>query len=602
NTAANWIVNSRPDTRVTFNYDYALDGIPSAPNSVGGARRGVKFEANMTTGTSAALSISPAGQSFTGDYKLRFDMWINANGPFPAGGTGSTEHLTAGVGTAGNRVQWTNSPSPIAADGVWFAVDGEGGTSVDFGAYSGTTQHAAASGVYAAGTASNSRDNAHAYYAATFPAGQTAPASQQQTGGLSAGCVGLKWRDVLITKTGSTVEWFIDGLKIATVNNATYGGNNFFIGYWDMFASISDNAALSFGLVDNVRVEVTTEAVPPTITTQPQSITVAQGGSATFSVSATGTTNLFYQWRHNGANISGATQSSYTRLNVQSSHAGNYSVVVTNIAGSITSGNATLTVNTPPSITSQPQSQTVYEGESAAFSVGVTGTAPFSYQWRHNGAAIPNATGSSFTLASANPSQAGSYSVVVSNALGFATSANANLVVNPPPPVITEQPASQSIFPGGEATFVVTATGTGSLSYQWRFNGSPINGATTSSYTRFNVQAADAGEYSVAVSDGISTVFSEDAVLTIMSPDTILFQGIELLTQGQIQLSLVGEPAIYAIEASTNLIDWLLITKVINTNGAIQFTHEPGTNNTHLYYRAKRVEDGDGGGGQDPEP
>src|SRR5205823_372476 len=83
--------------------------------------------------------------------------------------------------------------------------------------------------------------------------------------------------------------------------------------------------------------------VPPTITTQPASQTVAQGANATFSVVATGT-GLTYQWTFNGANISGATTSSYTKSNAQAADQGNYAVVVTNAGGSVTSANASLTV------------------------------------------------------------------------------------------------------------------------------------------------------------------------------------------------------------------------------------------------------------------
>lgn len=352
NTAANWVTNrSSTDTRVTFNYNYAANGIPSAPNSTNGTTRGVKFEANMTAGVAAAINISPV-QSFGGDYRLHFDMWINQNGPFLAGGTGSTQHGTAGVGTAGNRVQWTGAGS--TADGFWFAVDGEGQASDtsttalnDFGAFTGTTYHAAASGVYAAGTASDVRGNNHAYYASTFPGGQTAPASQLQSGALAVGTMGFAWRDVIISKTGSTVEWFINGLKIATITGASFTSSNIFLGCWDYFISISDNTNLSFGLFDNLRVERFVTNVPPYITTQPQSLTVTQNNSATFNVTAGGTVALAYQWRFNGTNLAGATGSSFTRNNVQPIDAGDYSVLITNVAGMVTSSNALLTVILP---------------------------------------------------------------------------------------------------------------------------------------------------------------------------------------------------------------------------------------------------------------
>jgi hypothetical protein len=356
NTAANWTSNrSSTDTRVTFNYNYAPDGIPSAPNSSGGTTRGVKFEANLINGAVAALNISPVGQSFGGDYRLRFDMWINANGPFPAGGIGSTEHLTAGVGTAGNRVQWNTG----TADGVWFAADGEGqatdtsSTLPDWRAYVGTALQQTNSGAYVGGSEPNIRGNGHPYYATTFPGGSTAPALQQanypqQTGALAVGTVGFAWRDVIISKTGSTVEWSIDGLKIASVTNVSLTASNIFLGYWDSFTSLSDNANLSFGLVDNVRVERFVTNVPPYLTAQPASVTASTGSNVPFTVAAGGTSALAYQWRFNGTNLAGATSSTYTRLNAQAIHAGNYSVVVTNNSGAVTSAVATLTLT--PSI------------------------------------------------------------------------------------------------------------------------------------------------------------------------------------------------------------------------------------------------------------
>ena len=344
NSSANWTLNqsTNNNTRVSFVYNYSGYGIPSAPNSVGGTTKGVKFEANYTGAGVAALNISPIGQSFGGNYRLHYDLWINANGPFPAGGTGSTQLQTAGLGTTGNKVQWNAG----TADGVFFAIDGEGqatDTSPDIRAYVGTALQNTNTGIYVGGTNTTIRRCSDPFYSNVFPGGQSAPAAQAQSGTLASGTIGFAWRDVVINKTGNVIEWFIDGLKICSVTN-TLTGSNIFIGYWDPFTSLSDNTNLSFGLVDNLRVEV--PAVAPAISVQPAPVAVKVTSNATFAVSASSIPAPSYQWLFNSTNISGATASTYTRTNVQYADAGYYSVLVTNIAGSLTSSNALLSIIT----------------------------------------------------------------------------------------------------------------------------------------------------------------------------------------------------------------------------------------------------------------
>ena len=263
NTSANYTVNQDPDTSVTFAYDYSAMGIPAAPNS-GGTTLGVKFHANDgdTTAAAAAINISPTGASFTGDYVLRFDSWLNANGPFPDGGTGSTEFFTAGVGTTGLSVQ----KATTGATGAWFAGDNEGQSGIDYRAHLNATLQGPTSTVYEAedatvdGVVINRRNANNPYYHTTFPGGQEAPQKQkdeyaQQTGALKPGTLGFEWREVEISKIGTAVSWSIDGLPIATFDNPTLTGSNIFVGHWDVFASIADNADLSFGVVDNLVVE-----------------------------------------------------------------------------------------------------------------------------------------------------------------------------------------------------------------------------------------------------------------------------------------------------------------------------------------------------------
>src|SRR5205807_519983 len=140
---------------------------------------------------------------------------------------------------------------------------------------------------------------------------------------------------------------------------------------------------------------VNAAAVAPTITTQPASQTVTAGQMASFAVVARGTAPLNYQWQKNGSAITGATSATYTTpLTTTGDNGTQFSVLVSNSAGSVTSNTATLRVNVPavaPTITTQPVSPTVTAGQTASFSVVASGTAPLSYQWKKNGTAIAGA-------------------------------------------------------------------------------------------------------------------------------------------------------------------------------------------------------------------
>lgn len=171
----------------------------------------------------------------------------------------------------------------------------------------------------------------------------------------------------------------------------------------------------------------------PVIGTQPAAQTVTEGAVATFSVAASGTAPLTYQWRFNGTPVSGATSSSYARTTALGDNGGLVSVVVTNGAGSVTSSNATLTVNAAaagPVIVTQPAAQTVDEGSAATFTVAYTGAAPVALQWMRNGDDIDGETGSSLAFVAMLTDGGASFSVRLTNASGTVTSASALLTVN----------------------------------------------------------------------------------------------------------------------------------------------------------------------------
>jgi hypothetical protein len=261
------------------------------------------------------------------------------------------------------------------------------------------------------------------------------------------------------------------------------------------------------------------------ITAQPASLTVTAGQSATFSVVATGSGSITYQWKKSGAAISGATAASYTTPATTSSETGTqFTVVVTDSNGSMTSNPATLTVtaaDVAPSITSQPVNITVTAGQTASFSVTATGTAPLTYQWKKNGTAIGGATSASYTTpATVASDTASKFTVTVTNSVSTATSNAATLTVNVPPS-ITTQPASKTVNVGQTATFSVGATGTGTLTYQWKKNSAVISGATTASYTTPATVASDNGaSFTVTVTGTSGNVTSNAATLTVSVPNT----------------------------------------------------------------------------------
>jgi hypothetical protein len=264
-SGAAWTVNGTADTASTFNYDYSADGIPEAPNTAGGdaATRGLKLEANISSGTVSEIVATPTGVRFSGVHTIEFDYWINANGPFPAGGGGSTEYIGGGAGYDGVTA---------GRDSAVLLVTGEGGASRDYRMYKNTGEQWPASGQYAAGTYSGSNNAADPYYLGTFPGGLAAPLSQQtahpqQTGTTGAGAHGFAWHHMRIevdpdaigvgvTADPGVTMFYMDDLLIGHIDNSNGGTvvdmtGNVECMYGDLFSSVSDNPALSFGIIDN---------------------------------------------------------------------------------------------------------------------------------------------------------------------------------------------------------------------------------------------------------------------------------------------------------------------------------------------------------------
>lgn len=367
----------------------------------------------------------------------------------------------------------------------------------------------------------------------------------------------------------------------------------------------------------------------PYVTTQPQGGTVLVGQDLTVAVAAKGAVPLVYQWLKNAQTISGATNPACVFTNVQTADSGNYSVLVSNSFGSVTSAIAMLVVQTnltapAPIIIDNTNSNFSTSGSwvlgsSSADKYGssynyastvtgaATATATFVpaivsagnydvYIWYPQGGnrttnAAWSVVGGSTVNINVNqqvnggqwypiasnitfPAGNSGYIRVANNGGPTVVMADAVEVAYSPIqlPVIIHQPQSQVAYTGSSVTFSVQAVayGTNGFSYQWKCNSANISGATNSSYTINNVHTNNAGSFSVSVRDSAGSADSSPAVLTVQ-PAAVYFYSISVMTNGQIHLLLGGDPVPVVLQASTNLTDWLPIGTGSLTNGPLDF-------------------------------
>ena len=329
---------------------------------------------------------------------------------------------------------------------------------------------------------------------------------------------------------------------------------------------------------DTVRVGTPIVANLPSISTQPQSVTINTGQNASFSVTAIGAIPLSYQWQE----YVGFTSAGPTFVNLKDGNGNSgsstptltingatfppgaatydYVVVVSNEYGSVVSNYADLTVQTPPSIYSQPLSETVVLGSGTSFTVSAGASPAPTFQWQEstNGGAtwsnLSDGNGFSGTAAgelsisATTAAMSGAeFQVVISNVVGSVTSAPATLTLETPPRV-TQPPSSETVIVGQTATFSVATGGTPATSYEWQEstdggstwyslgNYSGITGAYTATLSISGVTESMSGdEFEVEVSNVAGHVTSSPATLTV-----IYLSGVEVQSGNETVIS--GQP------------------------------------------------------------
>ena len=474
------------------------------------------------------------------------------------------------VQPAGERVAYgSNGEFSVSASGTspltyqWYK-DGSAIQNANSSYYSLSAGSAASAGSYSV-TVANAYGSVTSTPVAFTVSDPVAPVITAQPLGQAVGYGGSETMSVSVTGSPPLVyQWFKDGAAIPNASGSSYYIASAIPTYAGSYTVTIANGQ---GTVTSAAAALTvTAAVAPALLSQPISQILGFGGSGTLSANVTGSPNLSYQWFFNGAAIAGANYSSYSFNAVQPSAAGNYTLTATNSAGTVTTAAATIAVAAaiPPGISVQPASQVAAYGVATTISVGVTGSPNFTYQWYRNGAAVAGATNYQYSIASPVLSDAGNYSVTVTNSAGSVTSSAATLVVSAAiAPTITQQPADLILTSNSYTQISVGVSGSPSFSYQWYENGTAISGQTGSSYYFNGSGAGTSGLYSVKVSNSIGSVMSNTVKVTVALPPTIATSpGPQSVAAGQTAILGVGVAS--AIPVSYQ---WMLNGKVL-TDGA----------------------------------
>jgi hypothetical protein len=400
-----------------------------------------------------------------------------------------------------------------------------------------------------------------------------------------------------------TVQWQVstNGTTWTNISGATSTTYSFIPQYADNLKQYRAVFTNGSGSVNSSAAILTVNTVP-TVTTQPASQTVNALSTATFSAVASGVPAPTIQWQVSitgtiWTNIAGATVSPYTFTAQAADNAKQYRAVFTNVAGSVNSNAAVLTVNFAPAVTTQPVNQTVTAGQTATFTAAASGNPIPTVQWQvsTNGTTWTNIAGAtvspySFTAAAADTGK--QYRAVFNNSRGSATSNAATLTVNTIP-LVTTQPVDQSVTAGQTGAFSAAASGSPTPTVQWQVSTNSgatwtnITGATSTTYS-FTAQVGDTGkQYHAVFTNVAGSATSNAATLTVNTPPVVTIHPVnQTVNSGQtatFTAAASGSPApTVQWQVSTNGTTWTNIVGA--TSATYSFTTAAADNGKQ--YRA----------------
>lgn len=324
----------------------------------------------------------------------------------------------------------------------------------------------------------------------------------------------------------------------------------------------------------------------PDIVTPPTNQTAAIGTTALLTVTASGSPRLAYQWVFNQTTIlQNATNSVLVLADVQPAQAGSYRVVVTNLFGAVTSSAAFLTVTAqPPVLTAWPSNQTAVVAATVQLAAAAVGSLPLGYQWFFNtNTAINDGADGVLTLTNVQLTQAGTYTVVATNAFGAATSPPAVLTVVGILPNIVSSPTNKAGVLGSALDFAVSAAGTLPLAYQWYWFGTnALTDATNAVLHLAYLQYDQAGLYHAVVTNAFGRATSSAALLTVTAPGTT---AVANPTEGELRAALAGGGrVIFACDGLITLSDHIVVATNAILDGVGRQVALSGSNATQIFH------------------